>query len=53
MLLSDDYCVDFWNVFEFNVAVMEGLIYLKTSNHSCNQETIPLVKMKRVLSFNQ
>ena len=28
VLLSNDYCVDFWNVFEFNVAAMEG-IYTK------------------------
>ena len=28
VLLSNDYCVDFWNVFEFNSAAMEG-IYTK------------------------
>ena len=28
VLLSNDYCADFWNVFEFNVAAMEG-IYTK------------------------
>ena len=28
VLLSNDYCVDFWNVFEFNTAAMEG-IYTK------------------------
>ena len=43
MLLSNDYCMDFWNVFEFNVADMEG-IYTK------RQVIIPLtlVKMERV-----
>ena len=28
VLLSNDYCLDFWNVFEFNSAAMEG-IYTK------------------------
>ena len=28
VLLSNDYCIDYWNVFEFNVAAMEG-IYTK------------------------
>ena len=28
VLLSNDYCADFWDVFEFNVAAMEG-IYTK------------------------
>ena len=28
VLLSNNYCVDYWNVFEFNMAVMEG-IYTK------------------------
>ena len=28
VLLSNDYCNDYWNVFEFNMAVMEG-IYTK------------------------
>ena len=37
MLLSNDYCVDFWNVFEFNVADMEG-IYTK------RQVIIPVTK---------
>ena len=43
MLLSNDYCMDFWNVFEFNVADMEG-IYTK------RQVIIPLtlVKMEKV-----
>ena len=28
VLLSNDYCLDYWNVFEFNVAALEG-IYTK------------------------
>ena len=28
VLLSNDYCKDYWNVFEFNAAVLEG-IYTK------------------------
>lgn len=28
VLLSNDYCIDYWNVFEFNMAAMEG-IYTK------------------------
>ena len=35
VLLSKDYCIDYWNVFEFNMAVMEG-IYTK------RQVTIPI-----------
>ena len=48
MLLSNDYCMDFWNVFEFNVSDMGG-IYTK------RQVIIPLtlVKMERVQNFNQ
>ena len=48
MLLLNDYCMDFWNVFEFNVADMKG-IYTK------RQVIIPLtlVKMERVQNFNQ
>ena len=37
MLLSNDYCMDFWNVFVFNVADMEGIYNKKkTSNLSRN-----------------
>ena len=37
MLLSNDYCVDFWNVFEFNVEAMEGI-------HTKRQVIIPVTK---------
>ena len=32
VLLSNDYCMDFWNVFEFYVADMEDIIYKRQVN---------------------
>ena len=52
VLLSNDYCMDYWNIFEFNMAVMEGIYTKRNIVISVTFETLnPMDLHEEVFSF--